>query len=509
MSAPQLWARRSVLVGALATPLAWQMACAQPRRAASLSEFGAVGDGRTDNAGALRAALAAVGPGGSLRVPAGQFLVLDRSIHEGAPPFRLPAGLTLSGEGARSVLRFRRDQFPSFYGLTIQDAGITIRDLTLEVDRAGSGWAAAAGIVGATRDLRFSNVGFAGVGGRGGHHGIMPIGADIDRLMVERCHFERLDFGFVRDTADTAIHRQLSFTDCVAEDCTEVFEINAPGLGFIETTAGSAVIERLVDEAGSPLSAERLPVGKEFRSAAFPAGTRIVGRDRAGRLIANRPALATAHRDRRARLSAGGASGGSIRNLVARNIGQWAVGLANCDGWDVEVHGDEVGYELVHIEDASRNIRVVAGGSRCNLLPGVVGSPSADNGMVHVSTGSSDISVRLDADLTANRGGRPVGLCVQPGGPMGTTGREVAPTGVTISGRVLLKEGTKGVVAYESGLTFDQLELINASPASRADPMMRLAGCTIYGSVGVRNPGRSVIQEETNRPRGGISINTI
>ena len=79
-----------------------------------------------------------------------------------------------------------------------------------------------------------------------------------------------------------------------------------------------------------------------------------------------------------------------------------------------------------------------------------------------------------------------------------------------MAGSVLLRAGTRGVIAYDSSLHFDGLELINSDPASRADPMMRLPGCRISGTVRVRNPGRTLIQEETNRPIGSLDrVDTI
>lgn len=499
-----LFTRRAAIAGAIATSTVGYHVYARPRQTASLTDFGGVGDGRADNAVAFRRALMAAGPNGELYVPAGRFLICDRSIHAGEPPFEIPSGMTLRGAGSRAALRFRRERFGAFYGLTIKGSAIHVRDIALEVETSGSGWTAGVGIVEPASRLRFTNVAFRGIGNRAGHYGILPLSADIDGLTVSACRFETLDFGFARQTTDTSVHRGFLFEDCVGEDCTEVFEINAPGLGFIEARAGSDVIEQLLDESGRPLDLERLRIGQEVRSEAFPPGTVVAGRDPSGRVRLSRAARITSPRGGLTRISSAGASGGVIRNLVARNIGQWAVGFAHCDNWDVDVVGEEIAYELVHIEDGSRNMRVVARGSRCNLEPGVVGSPGADNGMVHISTGSSDIAVRVSADLTRNASGYPAALCVQAGGLMGTTGREVAPTGISVAGRVLMRAGTRGVIAYDSGLHFDGLELINPDPASRADPMMRLPGCTISGTVRVHNSGQALIFEERNRTRGSL-----
>src|SRR5690606_37843991 len=134
------------------------------------------------------------------------------------------------------------------------------------------------------------------------------------------------------------------FEDCVGEDCTEVIEINAPGLGFIEARAGSDIIEHLLDENGKLLEIGRLRVGQEVRSEAFPAGTVVVSHEPGGQARLSQPARVSSPRGQLTRISSGGASGGVIRNLVARNIGQWAVGFANCDNWDVDVQGEEIDY---------------------------------------------------------------------------------------------------------------------------------------------------------------------
>lgn len=92
---------------------------------------------------------------------------------------------------------------------------------------------------------------------------------------------------------------------------------------------------------------------------------------------------------------------------------------------------------------------------------------------------------------------------------MGTTGREVTPRGIIVGGRILLRSGCRGVVAFDSDLRFDNLELFNIDRTRRADPVMRLPGCILEGVVKVHNPGRELIQEEANRFRGNLKIDEI
>lgn len=486
-------------------PLAASLADKQMVATASLTDFGGVGDGETDNADALKRAFSAIGPSGRLTIPKGRFLIRDTTL--GSAPLVVPAKASIIGDGKDSILEFRREKIPALYGLTVAGDGIHLANLSLAVDTGGSGWTAAIGITRPIRDLWLDNVRFVGRGGRTGHIGILPLGVDLDNLRVTECHFERLDFGFTRQTSDTSIHRGLVFSDCSAFDCTEVLEFNSPGLLMIETTVGSREVSRVLDANGQDMDTRAVRLGQAIRSDAFPSGTIFVGRTPAGGLLANNAALRTTSPGYPARLSTGASIGGKVSNLRAVEIGQWAVGLANCADWDIEVYGREIGYELVHVEDGSSDIHIRTGGERCNLKPGVVGSPQAINGMVHVSTGSHDIVVDFaTADLTKNPRDHPVALCVQAGGLMGTTGREIAPSRITVGGTVMLQAGGKGVVAFDSDLRFADLFLIGTDTDVLTAPMLRLPGCSISGSVKVHNGGDRLIQLEANRFRGAISI---
>ncbi len=454
-----------------------------------IRDFGAIGDGATDNGLALQHALAELGRvKGTLRIPPGRFLIEDRSVSAIGSPYRIPAGTALVGSGPSSALVFRRVVSPSFEGLTIDGSHIAIRDLTLEVDTGGSGWTAAIGIVGDAAHLQFTHIQFVGREVRSGHIGILPINADLENVTADQCDFRNLELGFARQTSDPSEYRNLKFVDCRASDCTEVFELNAPGLSLGATRSGSEWVSHITDDNGRP-SPPRFRIGQAIRSAAFPADTRVLAIDPGGAVRMSRPAIATATPDKPARISAGRCSDGIIRNLLCSNIGQWAIGMSHCDNWEVSVKGSDTQYELVHLEDGCHDIRLTVAGVRCNKSPGVVGSPAADNGMVHVSTGCHDISIHFaDADLTQNDGPLVNALCLQPG-IMGTTGLRRPTNRITVSGRVLLRYNTRAVIAYETDIHFNALELRNVEPLSRASPMMRLPGCRISGTLAVFNPG--------------------
>jgi len=491
---------------AVAVPLGF---AAQRRETPSLTDFGGVGDGVTDNADALRRALAAIGPSGVLYIPPGNFKFYDDPFARGAQPLTLIDGQRLVGQRGRSILSFSRRKLSAFYGLALAGNDIRIEDVEFRCDSALPGWTSALAITGPSRNTTIYRSAFVGLGGRSGHFGVLPIGVDLEHFTMEQCHFQGLDFGFFRQTSDTADYQYLNFIDCTGADCTEVIEINAPGLLFVETKAGSPVLGRIADSEGAAATAVALKAGQTVRCEAFPAGTTVTGVDRSGQLRLSNPAISSSSPGKPFRLSAGRASHGRISNLVAREIGQWAVGLANCEHWDISVSGQNIGYELVHIEDSSRNIRVIVSGSDTNLSRGVVGSPSAENGMVQISSGSSNIRVEFDSvDLGRFTSPNPVGICVQAAGIMGTTGREVAPTGIQIAGTIICGKTSRAVVAFESELTFDDLRLIASSPPDVAVPKMRLAGCRISGTVRTNTPRPYLIQQEANSPIGEVRLLT-
>lgn len=484
---------RRRFAAALGCGLAIPAACrAQPAPAAvNLREMGAAGDGVRDDGPAFARALAAAhARGAPLFVPAGTFLVTDQAIHSGAR-FAALTGVTVFGEGVASILRFRRALSPSFYGIAVEGRGVRFRDLVMEADRAeGGSWVAAVAVTAPAVDLVFERVAFRGVGPREGLYGLLTLNADIDGLTMRSCHFQGLDFGFAKQTSDLSTQTGIMVEDCTGIDCTEVLEFNSPGLFRGQVSANSPIVAEVADGGSdAPFDMSKLRAGMPVRSIYFPSGTQVVAVEDNQRVRLSRPALRSSPAADKARLSAGGCRNGVIRNLRVRRIHQWAVGFANCEDWQVEITGDEVAYDLVHIEDGSRRFVVVAGGVRCNLRPGVVGSPRAENGMVNVSTGSSDIAVRfVDADLRQSASGSPIALAVQAGGPMGTTGLEIPPARIRVSGRVLMNTGSKGVVAYNSDLVFADLELVNDA-ASRASPMMTLSGSNWTGTVRVRHPG--------------------
>ncbi|MEJ2887997.1 glycosyl hydrolase family 28-related protein [Actinomycetospora aeridis] len=91
--------------------------------------LGARGDGRTDDAAAFRAALAAAGgPGGprTVAVPAGEYRVVL------SEPLRVPAGVTVAGEPGRSFVRPEGGTGDVLVGFLVDAPGVTLDGLVVE-----------------------------------------------------------------------------------------------------------------------------------------------------------------------------------------------------------------------------------------------------------------------------------------------------------------------------------------------------------------------------------------
>lgn len=419
----------------------------------------------------------------SIFVPRGVFRISDRAVFDGAGENLLEAHIEIFGEGAESVLHFYNERFPSMYGLAIGGEGVAVRDLTLSVANTGTGWTAAACVTGDTVDLTIDSVRFVGVGNSGRKFALMSNQADISGLTIRNCTFEQLDYALFRETGDPAVHSGFVIADCTLRDCLVGFEMNAPGLILATPREGSKILSNLKTIDGQPYPADRLRVGRELRSPVLASGTVVAAVLDKSAIELSRPPLPTANGSVQ-RVSAGRCSNGRIERLRCSRIGQWAVGLANCDHWVIDVQGEDVGLELVHIEDATRHVAVTVKGRRTNLEPGVVGSPSAPNGMVNIITGSHDISVHFDnVDLGADLLPARNAVCILAGGPMGTTGAEVAPHGITLSGTLFLGSNDRAVAAYNASLMFDALTVLDSRADAARKPLMVLNGCSWKGKL--------------------------
>lgn len=410
--------------------------------------------------------------GASLHLPEGVTLLTDDWILRSGEPFIPAENATISGSGPSSILRIRRVAHPSFGGLSISNAGVTFRDLTLEIDVNGGAWCAAVALTGRAANLRFERVVFRGVGSRTGAIGVTCFFADFDGIDFKDCHFENLDFGFVKAGHDPSAQRDISATGCTATRCTEVFEFNSPGLLDGEVVRGRRLVSGIATGTG------RLRVGMGITSPALPPGTAVASIESASVITVTNPATRGGIR----RFSLGEIRGIDVRGLRVSHLTQWAVGLANCHDFNVEVYGEDCDLDLLHIEDHSSNGRAIVGGARCNLKRGQVGAPEGLNAAVLVITGSHNIRIDLDdLDLTQNPGGMPNGVYIG-NGVAGTTNTDDACRNIVVGGRLRARPGCVPVIAQHTEVVLDGLVVVSNDGAF-PDEDVKLLSATRRGSV--------------------------
>lgn len=427
----------------------------------------------------------------------GYTLITDDSIFAGGVGYILPKGCTISGHGAHSVIRFKRVNFASFYGLTLRENDVTLRDLTIEVDNnGGANWCAA---IGALKPLdgspikrpTFENLNFRGIGAQAGVEGVHLLGADIDDPVWRNCTAENMTFGgWVKAVDDTSTQRRVVIDGFRADNCVEVFEFNSPGLFRGVTNVGSAVITAITQDNGNPFDTSKLAVGQAIRSTAFPTGTTIVSIDSGTQITLSANATVAHAAGDKARLSGGSIETIRIKNFVASNISQWGLGFANCHDVKIEADFDNMTHECIHIEDASEDFSISIGGKRFNMTAGGPNPVGADNGIVAILPGCKNIHVHCrDADLR-DTPGNPALVHVYAEAITGTLGLASPASGVRLSGRALVETGALAVQGNSTHVDFGDFIFDNVNPAAKASPACYMPGCSWSGKMTVINPGR-------------------
>lgn len=452
-------------------------------------QYGAALDGTTDDGVALKKCFAeASSSARPIRIPKGSTLLFtDADVQSTGVEFVPPSNCVIEGEDWTSVIKFKRTTFPSAYGLSVQDDNLLLRNLTIAVDiNGGTGFAAALAITNMMKNLRVYNTQFVGsitptLGVPTGEYAIKLQYANAEDIFLDRCHFEKLDFGLVKSTDDPSTQSRIHTTDCTAEFVQEVFEFNSPGIFDGIATSGSAIITGIGSTAN-------LSAGMGVRSPVLPVGVSIISIDSSSQISLSANATASGTK----RFSAGEINDISVIRLSGKNILQWGIGLANCKNIKIDCNFEDVSYEAVHLEDYTENAWVRVGGKRCNTQSGVPGSSSANNGAVQILTGCSRIDIELvNFDLTHNSSGSPNGVVVQPAGTSGTTGELASNKNIKVSGAIICKSGCQAVIAFEADVHFD-LDVYNPDPSSRASPVNTLKSASWSGALRVENPGTLV-----------------
>jgi hypothetical protein len=451
-------------------------------------QFGAVLDGVTDDGPALRKCFAAMAATNRpLHIPAGMtMLVEDTTISSLADAYVPPENALIYGDGPSSAIKFRRNAYGSFFGFSVENDNLNIRDLTIVVDPVGGIWVAAAQVNAHVTGVHFTNVAFEGAANGNlteQSYGLAFSSYDTNDVSFERCRFDTMTFGLLKNTYDYSTQTGIEANDCVATNCVEVFEFNSPGALDAGATNGSPTITGLTTDQTAVLR-----VGQEITSPALPLGTTITA---VGSTTLTLSANATATGTKR--FSVGWMQKIRVRNLRATGVGQWGVGLAHCRDFEVDVVVDDCGRAAVHIEDCCENGKVTATTRLTNKLDGQVGSPSSESGAVEIISGSKDIHVDCrDVDLRDNTTGSANGVYAQDG-VAGSTNEVEECSNISIGGRIRLKAkgataSRRAVVAYNCDIGFDDLEILNEA-ATPASPVISLFTCDMSGRLSFTDPG--------------------
>ncbi len=186
---------------------------------------GAVGDGRADDAAAFTRALAAAGPGDTVRVPAGTYrLVLPR-------PLRIPPGVLLAGDPGRTTLRVTAGATAA---LSVSGDDVTLDGL--EIVRADDAETVLVR-VGQVARLTLSRLVLAGATDVTDAfcHGVqLGIDGGVSNVVtLTDCLFHRLTYGLYQANESTAVTVGVSVTGSTfARNTNTDLEFNSPSGSF-------------------------------------------------------------------------------------------------------------------------------------------------------------------------------------------------------------------------------------------------------------------------------------
>ncbi len=208
-----------------------------PSGALSVTDYGAKGDGVTDDRAALQKAINAAGAGATVYFPAGTYFMSQSSVF-----LNIPSNITLRGEGNASVLVFQDDgQDKRSTGLRVGgQTNVTIRDLKLMGTQANRRASVQLIRADGTNGLTLSNITFDG-----GEYALRTTGSSswASNITVSNCRtlgnvLNPFFFAYARNIRVSGCKLEANRVDCISGRWPHHFYIsdNVDGLYVSDCT---------------------------------------------------------------------------------------------------------------------------------------------------------------------------------------------------------------------------------------------------------------------------------
>jgi hypothetical protein len=192
------------------------------RESVSVKDFGAVGDGVTDDSAVLHtAAEAAIAAGTSLFIPAGIYLISTSSSMQ-------LQNISVHGEGDSSVLKVRSTvTTPDLAAVSIVGSNVTLRALAFDLERTTYTAAKAVSFDGTASNIEIDSCTFFSTATTG-NRALYMNGFNVFNLTISNSLFDFLETAIAKDNADTSTQRTHKYIGNTVTNCIDGFNVNSP-----------------------------------------------------------------------------------------------------------------------------------------------------------------------------------------------------------------------------------------------------------------------------------------